>query len=255
MPTLKKTATFRFYGDLNDFLPADDRQADVSYRFWGQPAVKDAIEALGVPHPEVFYVQRDEAAIGFGATLQADDRISVYPHMSDAPPDAGWLHPLMPEPPRFVLDGHLGQLARTLRMLGLDTRYQPDHDDPTLSRLADEEERILLTRDLGLLKHGRVTYGAFVRATDPDAQIREVLQRYPLDDALDPLTRCIRCNHRIAPVPKGTVADEVPPRTLRDFDRFFQCTGCAHVYWKGSHYERMQAFVADLLADTNPSPP
>jgi hypothetical protein len=253
MPTLKKTATFRFYGDLNDFLPADYRQSDVPYRFWGQPAVKDAVEAIGVPHPEVFYLQRDESAIGFGATLQADDRISAYPHMSDAPPDAGWLHPLMPAPPRFVLDGHLGQLARYLRMLGLDTRYQNDADDGPLARIADEEDRILLTRDLGLLKRGRVTYGAFVRATDPDAQIREVLQRYPLADHLDPLTRCVQCNHLIEPVPEADVADDLPPQTQRDFDRFFQCTGCAQVYWKGSHYERMQAFVADLLATTNRS--
>jgi hypothetical protein len=201
----------------------------------------------------VFYLQRDESAIGFGATLQADDRISAYPHMSDAPPDAGWLHPLMPAPPRFVLDGHLGQLARYLRMLGLDTRYQNDADDGPLARIADEDDRILLTRDLGLLKRGRVTYGAFVRATDPDAQIREVLQRYPLADHLDPLTRCVQCNHLIEPVPEADVADDLPPQTQRDFDRFFQCTGCAQVYWKGSHYERMQAFVADLLATTNRS--
>lgn len=255
MPTRKKTATFRFYGDLNDFLPADHRQADVPYRFWGQPGVKDAVEAIGVPHPEVFYLQCSKTPIGFGHTLRGGDQISVYPHMPDAPPDAGWLHPLMPDPPRFVLDGHLGQLACSLRMLGLDTRYQTDADDATLARLAADDNRILLTRDLGLLKRGRVTYGAFVRTTDPEAQIREVLQRYPLDDALDPLTRCVRCNHLIEPVPEAEVADELPPQTQRDFDQFFQCTGCEKVYWKGSHYERMQEFVTDLLADTNPSEP
>ena len=251
MPTLKKAATFRFYGDLNDFLPTDYRQSDVPYRFWGRPAVKDAIEAIGVPHPEVFYLQCGETAIGFTCTLRDGNRISVYPYMPDAPPDAGWLHALMPEPPRFVLDGHLGQLARTLRMLGLDTRYQNDHDDAVLARIAADGHRILLTRDVGLLKHRRITYGAFVRATDPGEQIREVLRRYPLDAHLDPLTRCIRCNHVIEPVPKAEVADELPPRTQRDFDHFFQCTGCGQVYWKGSHYDRMQQFVADLFADTN----
>jgi len=249
MPTLKKTATFRFYGDLNDFLPTGRRQSDLSYRFWGRPAVKDAIEAIGVPHPEVFYLQCGTSAIGFGHTLCDGERVSVYPHMPDAPPADGWLRPLMPDPPRFVLDGHLGQLARTLRMLGLDTRYQNDHDDATLARIAAADERILLTRDVGLLKRGRVTYGASVRATDPDEQIREVLRRYPLNDHLDPLTRCLRCNHMIEPVAEEAVADTLPPQTRRDFDRFFQCTGCAQVYWKGSHYERMQQFVADLLAD------
>lgn len=255
MPTLKKAATFRFYGDLNDFLPTGHRQSDLPYRFWGQPAVKDAIEAIGVPHPEVFYLQRGETAIGFGHALCDGERISVYPHMPDAPPVDGWLHPLMPEPPRFVLDGHLGQLARYLRMLGLDTRYQTDRDDAALARITGGEDRILLTRDVGLLKRSRVTYGAFVRATDPDAQIREVLRRYPLDAHLDPLTRCIRCNHVIEPVPKREVLDDLPPQIRHDFDRLFQCTGCDQVYWKGSHYERMRQFIADLLADTNRSNP
>lgn len=251
MPTLKKTATFRFYGDLNDFLPPDHRQSDLPYRFWGRPAVKDAIEAIGVPHPEVFYLRCDATAIGFGHTLCDGERVSAYPHMPDAPPAEGWLHALMPTPPRFVLDGHLGQLARYLRMLGLDTRYQNDHDDSTLARIAQTDDRILLTRDVGLLKHGRVTYGAFVRTTDPDQRVREVLRRYPLRDHVDPLTRCIRCNHRIEPVAKDAVADALPPQTRRTFDRFFQCMGCDQVYWKGSHYERMQQFVADLLADPN----
>jgi hypothetical protein len=107
----------------------------------------------------------------------------------------------------------------------------------------------LLTRDVGLLKRSRVTYGAFVRATDPDEQIREVLRRYPLNDHLDPLTRCLRCNHMIEPVAEAAVADVLSPQTQRDFDRFFRCTGCAQVYWKGSHYERMRQFVADLLAN------
>ena len=249
MPTLNNTATFRFYGDLNDFLPTDHRQSDLPYRFWGRPSVKDAIEAIGVPHPEVFYLQCGDAPIDFNYILQDDDRVSVYPHMPEAPPAEGWLRPLLPTPPRFVLDGHLGQLARYLRMLGLNTRYQNDQDDATLARIADDETRILLTRDLGLLKRNRVTYGAFVRATDADRQIREVLRRYPLDDHLDPLTRCIRCNGLIEPVPKSDVLDQLPPRTCRDFDRFFRCTGCEQVYWKGSHYERMQRFVNELTAD------
>ncbi|NJK90017.1 MAG: hypothetical protein HC923_11925, partial [Myxococcales bacterium] len=69
---------------------------------------------------------------------------------------------------RFVCDVHLGRLAAYLRMLGLDTRYSNDQDDPELAEIARAEGRVLLTRDVGLLKRSTVVYGAFVRATDPD---------------------------------------------------------------------------------------
>lgn len=248
MPTLQKTAYFRFYGDLNDFLPAPHRQSDLPYHFWGRPAVKDAIEAIGVPHPEVFYLQHGDEAIGFGHGISDGERISVFPRMKAVQPAAGWLRPMPPTPPRFVLDGHLGQLARHLRMLGLDTRYRNDADDPELARVAETDDRILLTRDLGLLKRSRVTYGAFVRATDPERQLREVLQRFELGEHIDPLTRCLRCNGTIEPVAKDEVIDELPPQTRQHFDTFYRCARCEQVYWKGSHYERMQQFIADLTS-------
>lgn len=248
MHTLSKVALFRFYGDLNDFLPAPHRQSKLPYRFWGQPAVKDAIEAIGVPHPEVFYVQNGGTPIGLDHTLTDGDRISVYPQMRNVHPAAGWLRPLPPTPPRFVLDAHLGKLARYLRMLGLDTSYQNDAKDPVLARIAHEERRILLTRDLGLLKRSRVIHGAFVRATDPKAQLHEIFQRYALDAHLDPLTRCLRCNGPIEPVAKNAVRDELPPKTRQHFDTFYRCASCDHVYWKGSHYERMRQFIARFTA-------
>ncbi|RLE37105.1 twitching motility protein PilT, partial [Candidatus Acetothermia bacterium] len=43
-------AIFRFYAELNDFLPPGLRRRAIIYRFYGSPAVKDAIEALGIPH-------------------------------------------------------------------------------------------------------------------------------------------------------------------------------------------------------------
>ena len=246
MHTLSKTAFFRFYGELNDFLAAPHRQSALPYRFWGQPAVKDAIEAIGVPHPEVFYLQNTDGPISFGHALSDGNRISVYPQMRTVRPDAGWLHPTPPTPPRFVLDGHLGQLARYLRMLGLDTRYQNDWNDATLAQIADDEVRILLTRDLGLLKRSRIVHGAFVRATDPGEQVRETLQRFELGEHLAPLTRCLDCNGTIKPIDKTKVCDDLPPQTRRHFDTFFQCTRCEQVYWKGSHYEHMQQLIAQF---------
>ncbi len=248
MPTLPKTAVFRFYGDLNDFLPPAHRQSALPYRFWGRPAVKDAIEAVGVPHPEVFYLRRGDEPIDFGHALSDGDRIDVYPRMRRLQPEAGRLRPPAPTPPRFVLDAHLGRLARHLRMLGIDARYRNDWTDAELARVAHEEVRILLTRDLGLLKRSRVLYGAFVRATDPKQQIREVLRRFDLGAHLAPLTRCLECNGALEPVSKEAVFDDLPPKTRQYVDAFFRCTRCRHVYWRGSHYERMQQFIARLTS-------
>lgn len=243
MPIVLKTAYFRFYGDLNDFLASIHRQSDLRYTFRGQPAVKDAIEAVGVPHPEVYFLQANGEATGFDYQLDDGDRVSVYPRLRHTRPEVGLLRPDPPAAPRFALDAHLGQLARYLRMLGFDTRYRNDLEDDELARIAHEDERVLLTRDLELLKWNLITYGTFVRATDPEAQLKETLDRFDLHDALDPLTRCLDCNARIQPVEKEKVLDQLPPRTREHFDEFYQCTRCKQVYWKGSHYERMQRFI------------
>ncbi len=247
MPTVLHTAHVRFYGDLNDFLPAPQQQRELAYSFRGRPGVKDAIEAIGVPHPEVFYLQVNGAPEDLGYNLSDGDRIHVYPLLHEALPDGGLLRPRPPAVPAFVLDGHLGQLARYLRMLGFDTRYQTDCDDPELARIADDEGRILLTRDLGLLKRSRVPHGAFVRATDPKQQVDDVLARYDLHDAARPMTRCLECNGRVRPVDKADVLDELPPQTRDNFDAFVRCARCERVYWKGSHYERMQQLIHNFI--------
>lgn len=248
MPTPPHTAHIRCYGPLNDFLPREHRQMDWPYRFWGQPAVKDAIEAIGVPHPEVFYLQRDGKPVGFDHSLADGERISVFPRLWTVQPETGPLRYPAPTPPRFVLDTHLGQLARYLRMLGLDTLYSNNADDPELARRSHTDERILLTRDLGLLKRNRVTHGAFVRATDPEQQLQEILRRFDLAPYFDPMTRCLTCNGDIEPVEMSDVADELPPRTRRAFNAFYRCAQCEQVYWKGSHFERMQQFIKQVTS-------
>lgn len=248
-------ARFRFYGDLNDFLPAERRKTDAPYEFWGQPGVKDAIEAQGVPHPEVDLILVDEDPVGFGYNLQDGDRVSVYPYSRQAGVPDGALRPPRPEPPRFVCDVHLGRLARSLRMLGLDVRYRTDADDEALARVADTEERILLTRDMELLKRSRVTHGAFVRAENPDRQFAEMVARFDLGNYADPLTRCLRCNDRLQPVALETVAEEVPPAVRRLYDQFYRCPNCDQVYWNGSHVDRMRQTIRSVLDRTRGNDP
>jgi uncharacterized protein with PIN domain len=160
----------------------------------------------------------------------------------------------LPAEARFVLDTHLGQLASYLRMLGFDTLYRNDYPDEELAFVSSTEERILLTRDLGLLKRSIVTYGYFVRQTNPRQQVAEILRRYNLSGKITPLQRCIRCNGRLAPVAKEAVAERLASQTRELYHEFSECKACNQLYWKGSHYDRMWEFISDVLEEKDPPP-
>lgn len=240
-------AEFRFYEELNDFLAPALRKRAFAYAFNGTPSVKDAIEAIGVPHTEVDLVLVDGESVDFTRRLIGGERVAVYPvfeRLDISPVTRLRARPL--RLPRFVLDVHLGKLARYLRLLGFDTRYRNDYDDAAIIGLAREETRTILTRDRGLLKHGAVTRGYWVRATAPRQQLAEIVRVFDLGGSARPFTRCIRCNGELQRVPKDTIAACLPTRVRMHFEEFAQCRECYAVYWRGSHYERMRKMIGQL---------
>lgn len=240
-------AHFRFYEELNDFLLPDRKKRTFAYHFNGRPAVKDAIEAIGVPHTEVDLILVNGKSVGFDYQLQCDDRVAVYPVFETL--DISPLIRLRPKPlrePKFILDVHLGKLARLLRMLGFDTLYRNDYEDAEIIRQALAEHRIILTRDQGLLKVKQVTHGYWIRATAPEAQAREVLRRLDLFSEIRPFARCMECNGTIEEVDKTDIIHRLPPKTVSYFDEFFKCATCGKVYWKGSHHDKMEALIKRL---------
>lgn len=242
-------AWFRFYAELNDFLAPERRFAGSPYSFYSTTSVKDAIESFGVPHTEVDLILVNGDSVEFGYPLRDGNRVSVYP-VFEAFDITGLLR-VRPKPlrvTRFVLDIHLGRLAAYLRMLGFDTVYRNDCHDEELARISAGEHRILLTRDVGLLKRSTITHGYLVRSNQPHAQLREVVERFDLFGSLAPFERCLRCNTSLVPVSKEAVADRVPPRTLEHYDEFRRCPGCERIYWKGSHFRRMEKLIASLAA-------
>jgi uncharacterized protein len=241
---MHKTITIRFYEELNDFLPKAKRKIPFSHTFTGNMSVKDVIEALGVPHTEIDLIMINGESVDFKAKPKNDDFISVYPMFESF--DVSSLIKLRSEPLRqtkFVLDVHLGKLAKYLRMLGFDTLYQNNFEDDEIIEISVKEMRIILTRDLGILKNSKVTHGYWVRSLKPQVQLNEVVNRLDLSKQIEPLNRCIQCNGNIVKVEKGKIADLLKPKTRKYFHEFFQCTNCKKVYWEGSHYSKMRGKI------------
>jgi len=239
-------AEFRFYEELNDFLPEERRRRAFDYECNGTPSVKYAIEAIGVPHTEVDLVLIDGESVDFARRLSGGERVAVYPvfeRLDITPVTRLRAKPL--REPRFVLDVHLGKLARYLRLMGFDAVYRNDYDDAAIISLSLAQSRIILTRDRGLLKHGDVTHGHWLRATDPRQQLSEVVKAFDLKGCSRPFTRCMMCNGLLDDVAKEAVIDRLPPLVRAHFDVFAQCRECDHVYWPGSHYARLRQLVGE----------
>jgi uncharacterized protein with PIN domain len=221
--------------------------------FEGRASVKDMIEALGVPHTEVDLIVANGTSVDFAYIVKDADRVSVYPVFESI--DITPVLRLRSRPlrvTRFVLDIHLGKLAAYLRMLGFDTLYRNDYQDEELARLSRDQNRILLSKDRGLLKRSLVTHGYCVRATAPPAQLIEIVRRFDLSGSAEPFRRCLRCNGLLRCVSKEAIVDRLLPATIQYFSDFRQCQGCDRLYWKGSHYERMRQVVEQALKSACP---
>lgn len=134
--------------------------------------------------------------------------------------------------PKFVADHMLGSLARWLRMMGYDTVYDKTMDDPEISKLAHADSRFILTRDKELAKEA----GAFfVEQDDLDQQLKAVATKFGLR-LNDNMIRCSVCNGDLVDFPKDQAKGSVPEGALAGNDKFWKCTRCSKVYWKGTHW-------------------
>ncbi|WP_319559764.1 Mut7-C RNAse domain-containing protein [Marispirochaeta sp.] len=247
----------RFYEELNDFLNPERQKCTFTVPHEFPRSVKDLIEAVGVPHVEVDLILVNGQSVTFDYQVKDEDRISVYPVFERL--NIASVTRLRPRPlrePRFVADVHLKTLVRKLRMLGFDTLYNSAWDDPELAGISNTEERILLTRDRGLLKRSIVSRGLFIRSHNPREQLLEVIRRLDLSSSVRPLSRCIRCNGPLERISmRQAVADSSEPTPLpRDIlekkSYISRCTCCGKLYWRGSHYDRMMDQIHHILFST-----
>ncbi|GAC1536819.1 MAG: Mut7-C RNAse domain-containing protein [Herpetosiphon sp.] len=199
-----------------------------------------------MPHPEIAGILRDGGSVTFtyipasGDQLEVFDAATLPEHLTalTAPPDSA----------RFVLDVHLGRLAGYLRMLGFDTLYRNDYGDAELAAISADEHRVLLTRDIGLLKRSAVQVGTFVRAVQPREQVVEIVRRLRLFEMIQPFVRCCRCNGLLEDVAKEEISGLLLPRTRDKHSDFRRCIGCRNLYWQGSHHRKIETFIDRVMA-------
>jgi hypothetical protein len=132
-------------------------------------------------------------------------------------------------------------------MLGFDTLYENDFEDNEIIAIAENEQRIILTRDKLLLGSDKVTHGYYVRATDKHEQLQEIVRKFDLKNQFKSFTRCMTCNSNLEKVDKNDIIDKIDADTASFFNEFYYCKSCDKVFWKGSHFERMEAYIRDLI--------
>ncbi|HEY3370237.1 MAG TPA: Mut7-C RNAse domain-containing protein [Prolixibacteraceae bacterium] len=237
-------ACFRFYEELNDYLPEEMRQEWIESQIEIVASVGEIIQSLGIPLEEVDLILVNEQSRGFDYQLHDGDRVSVYPVFESF--DVSELNQLREKPlrnPRFICDVHLGRLCRYLRMLGWDTLYSNHYDPKEMIELSLQEKRILLSRSIQIIRHKELTHAWWVRSANPLEQLKDLVNKLDLSKLINPLTRCLNCNYELAAVDKSEILQDLEQRTSTYYTEFFKCPNCHHIYWKGSHYENMLKFI------------
>lgn len=231
----RPVATLQFDAALQPFLARARRGSAVAVAIDRARSAKDAIESLGVPHTEVGRLAIDGHAARLKDLLRGGEQVEV-----DACASVG---DAARAPPSFVADTHLGKLARHLRLAGFDCLWRNDWDDDALVAAAGSGARIVLTRDKGVLRRRAVVRGRFVRATESEAQLAEIVRAFGLQTQLRSFSRCRECNVLLEDVAKHVVEAALPERVRALYTRFKRCPNCARVYWEGSHFARLRAVL------------
>ncbi|MEJ2495412.1 MAG: Mut7-C RNAse domain-containing protein [Ignavibacteriaceae bacterium] len=244
------TIYIRFYEELNDFLPEEKRKKRFDHRYIDRTSVKDLIESLGVPHTEVDLILVNGTSVGFNHLIHDKEDISVYPVFESFDiKDAQHLRTEPLRKPKFIADIHLGKLTRYLRMLGLDVYYRNDITDIEIVKTSIRENRAILTMDRGLLKRNEIYHAYWIRNSDLEKQVVEVVKRFQLQNQIKEFTRCLECNTPLKMISKENVENRLPQKVKENQDEFCICEVCDKIYWQGTHINRMSSLVERIKND------
>ena len=240
---------FKIFGKLKKFLGKSFQSDYIELRWEEHRTVKDWVESLGVPHTEIGKVTVNSTVSDLNERLPSKCLVEVfeidgsYDPRTETLPGQTTLDSV-----RFIADVHLGKLVRYLRILGLDCLYEEPWDDHILAQKAHDQKRIMLSRDTGLLQRKCVSHGQFLHSDAPIKQAQEILKRYRIYDLCQPMSRCVACNSPMKPVDKAKIEHLIENGTRDSYEKFFQCTSCAKVYWHGAHVKNILKTLKEITA-------
>ncbi|RQD79252.1 MAG: twitching motility protein PilT, partial [Halanaerobium sp. MSAO_Bac5] len=233
-----KFIKLRFYADLNSFIDLNKTKNLTSFGreylhyYQGRQSIKDRIESIGIPHPEVSLILKNSQAVDFSYLVQAGDRFSIYPYFYcfKLDDEIKLLNEFQGKP-AFILDVHLGKLARYLRRFNFDAAYSNNYDDREIVDKSLQEKRIILTRDLGLLMRKRVKWAKFIKNDNPQKQFEEIIKRYDLAAYYNGhQSRCVNCNKELNRIDKDKIIERLEAKTIKYYDNFKICPECKKIY-------------------------
>lgn len=243
----------RCYAELNDQLPPQRQFHDFPLVLHSPATIESLLTSLALPLENIDLILLNGTAVSPDTPLTDKDRVSLFPPFESF--DISALQQIRNAPlrkPSFILDVHLGKLARFLRLLGFDTKYERSGSINSIILQANNEHRTILSMSHAYYQHPQVLRFYRIESNVPRTQLLSVLRRFDLRNLIRPFTRCIECNTLLCSYTRENIpADRIPQKVFAVYQNYEYCPHCDRYYWKGSHYERMKVFVDEIIGQTS----
>lgn len=239
------TISLAFFDELLFFLAKNYQEGSFyHYTCATNEAVKDCIEAQGIPHTEVEWILVNGNNVNFTYQVKEQDKIEIYPYSSQLNLPS-IVRPALSKI-AFITDANVGKLTKNLRLMGFHVRTDEGVPDKEIAAIAERENLIVLSRDIGLLKRKNVLYGRYLHSEKIEEQLLEVMKRFDLPDKIRPFTLCLVCDGKIQAIEKTTIQTQVNATIYQEYNAFYQCQSCQKVYWEGSHFDKMKENITKV---------
>ena len=227
------TGTFRFYEELNDFLPKHRKKVDFEAEFNGRKSIKDIIKECGVPPTKVDLVLINGKSVAFNTIFQDGDRVSVYPVFESLNiQNVTQLRGFPLRRIQFITDIHLKDIVKPMRMLGFDIDFNGSYTTQDIIGKSLQEKRIILTKRKELLKSKSITHGMLIRPGTSVEQVKCIIDNLDINDRIKPFSRCLRCNDQLDNRQREQIMDRISPETKSIFEKYLLCKSCGKQDWR-----------------------
>lgn len=239
-----QTLSIIFHDHFDLFLKHHCNAGPIIYPLTRNASIKDIIESLGVPHTEIGTIKIKDSEVGFNYIPNHSANMSVLPVQK--PFDIKKASLLRPAPLKsisFIVDENVGKLASLLRTLGMDAVYYPGIKDKEIASIAENQQRVVLSKDTNLFKRKQIIFGRYIRAVHPYEQLKEVIDFFGITGSFSSFSRCLICNTKLDHVNKEMIVHRLKPKTKKYYNNFKICRKCDKIVWRGSHCEKMTCLM------------